>query len=685
MHLVFNKSSKGYVYVYLMESTRDPKTGKITKRLVKNYGRRDVLEKENPGLLEELKERYKPRAQRAYESQRAAICTQEHVDELVSADTVVDMQLDSFNYGWLVLKWLWTSELKLDKPFNYLSNTKYEYTKNKKGESNGAFSLNTIGSMLVFRKALGGASILSSYQYRSNYLGMPKESLSQSEMYRVLSMFEESRDYIVSALNRTLDKKLGSDRYSMLFYDVTNTYFECPMTDEERGIEMPDYQEKLLSMIYEAINDNELGFDDVIEDGVVNLNRVPNDFLEKVEKQKIRYLRQRGPSKEHREDLPLISIVLVIDKFGIPVDYAVFPGNMSEYTSMEPVIKGLKEKYQIDEAIVVADRGLNSAKNLKMIQDNGMGFIVAQKISQLGKDVTNDITDPTGYVSLPTKDNTEFRYKIIGNFEKKGAESSINTTLVVTFDEKRKRRDDAIIDLYLRTLDGKIQTNTKVKPSKSGWRSLAEINSVGGEIKGVDQKALKKKRALAGYAGFVFKTPVSSSGSANEVTADQVAGLYGKLNAIERCFRIMKSNLGLRPVYVRKAEHIKAHVLFCFLALVIICYLERMLHAQGHMLSIDQIITVLNKMTVVKISSRKVYEFDEPIYGVERTFKGSEAEYLYVNPETKERSMIPLSHAHYYILKCVGLRVLPARVSKTSLCGCLRTKFRAPPGGSLYL
>ena len=193
MHLVFNKSSKGYVYVYLMESTRDPNTGKITKRLVKNYGRRDVLEKENPRLLEELKERYKPRAQRAYESQRAAICTQEHVDELVSADTVVDMQLDSFNYGWLVLKWLWTSELKLDKPFNYLSNTKYEYTKNKKGENNGAFSLNTIGSMLVFRKALGGASILSSYQYRSNYLGMPKESLSQSEMYPLFDILNHRR------------------------------------------------------------------------------------------------------------------------------------------------------------------------------------------------------------------------------------------------------------------------------------------------------------------------------------------------------------------------------------------------------------------------------------------------------------------------------------------------------------
>ena len=166
---------------------------------------------------------------------------------------------------------------------------------------------------------------------------------------------------------------------------------------------------------------------------------------------------------------------------------------------------------------------------------------------------------------------------------------------------------------------------------------------------------------------------------------DYVACVYEKLIAIERNLKFMKSKFDLRSMQLRKDEHISANELFNFLALVILCYLERRLHEQGHMLSIDQIITVLNKMNVVKISSRKVYEFDEPIYGVQRTFNGSEGEYLYVNPGTEEHSAIPLSHAHYYILKCLGLKALPARVSKTSLCGCLRTKFRAPSEGSINL
>ncbi len=115
--------------------------------------------------------------------------------------------------------------------------------------------------MLVLIKALGGASILSSYQSRSNYLGMPKENLSLSEIYRVLGMFANSKDYIVSALRRTLDKKLGSDNYSMVFYDITNSYVDCLVTDTKPIDEMPQYQGKLISMKNEALKDHELGFD----------------------------------------------------------------------------------------------------------------------------------------------------------------------------------------------------------------------------------------------------------------------------------------------------------------------------------------------------------------------------------------------------------------------------------------
>ena len=685
MHLVFNKSSKGYVYVYLMESTRDPKTGKITKRLVKNYGRRDILEKDNPGLLEELKERYKPRAQRAYESQRAAICTQEHVDELVSADTVVDMQLDSFNYGWLVLKRLWTSELNLDKPFNYLSNTKYEYTKNKQGQNNGAFSLNTIGSMLVLIKALGGASILSSYQSRSNYLGMPKENLSLSEIYRVLSMFANSKDYIVSALRRTLDKKLGGDNYSMVFYDITNSYVDCLVTDTKPIDEMPKYQGKLISMKNEALKDHELGFDGVNDEAVVDSKSCSRDFLEQRLKQKISSSRHTDASKASRENEPHKSVVLVINKYGIPVDYAVFHGSMSEDNSMEQVIKGFQDKYQIKEAIVVADQDLDLAKKLRMIEDSGMGYIVAKNISQLDKDVLKDITDQSGYISLPTSDNTERSYKIIANLKKNDAQSSVHSTLLVTFDENRKRRDEAIIDGYMGILNDKVQTNTKDRASNSSGSLFSDVTNSSDDLKVLDERALRMKHQLSGYTAYIFKTPDSPKSSECYDSKEDVACVYEKLIAIERNLKFMKSKFDLRSKHLRKDEHISANELFNFLALVILCYLERRLHEQGHMLSIDQIITVLNKMNVVKISSRKVYEFDEPIYGVQRTFNGSEGEYLYVNLGTEEHSVIPLSHAHYYILKCLGLKALPARVSKTSLCGCLRTKFRAPSEGSINL
>lgn len=73
-------------------------------------------------------------------------------------------------------------------------------------------------------------------------------------------------------------------------------------------------------------------------------------------------MRMRGPSKEHRSDLPLVSIALVIDKNGFPMDFEVFKGNSSEYRTMESTIRKLKDKYNIGHAIVVADRGLNSAE-----------------------------------------------------------------------------------------------------------------------------------------------------------------------------------------------------------------------------------------------------------------------------------------------------------------------------------
>ena len=79
--------------------------------------------------------------------------------------------------------------------------------------------------------------------------------------------------------------------------------------------------------------------------------------------------RTKRPSKEHRYDLLLISIAMIVDENAIPVDFEVYSGCKSEYRSMPPKIKNMKEKYGIKDVIVVADRGINSVNNLKMLLD----------------------------------------------------------------------------------------------------------------------------------------------------------------------------------------------------------------------------------------------------------------------------------------------------------------------------
>ena len=178
-------------------------------------------------------------------------------------------------------------------------------------------------------------------------------------------MFANSKDYIVSALRRTLDKKLGSDHYSMVLYDITNSYVDCPVTDAKPIDGMPKYQGKLISMKNEALKDYELGFDEVNDEALVDSKSCASDFLEQRRMQKISSSRHTDASKEHREDEPHKSVVLVINKYGIPVDYAVLHGSMSEDNSMDQVIKGFQDKYQIKETIVVADQDLELSEKTK--------------------------------------------------------------------------------------------------------------------------------------------------------------------------------------------------------------------------------------------------------------------------------------------------------------------------------
>ena len=90
---------------------------------------------------------------------------------------------------------------------------------------------------------------------------------------------------------------------------------------------------------------------------------------------------------------------MIVDENGIPVDFEVYSGCKSEYRGMPSKIKNMKEKYGINDVIVVADRGINSVDNLKMLLDQGYGFIVAQKVTNLGEKICEKIFDDEGYTT----------------------------------------------------------------------------------------------------------------------------------------------------------------------------------------------------------------------------------------------------------------------------------------------
>lgn len=118
-----------------------------------------------------------------------------------------------------------------------------------------------------------------------------------------------------------------------MFYDVTNTYFESALTDEERGYEQMDYHERLFDALIEEVEAGNLKAS-LLEEDEIDLCKIPSDVWARIKSKKLRYLRMCDPSKEHRTDLPLVSVALVMDKNGFPMDFEVFAGNSSEFKTM---------------------------------------------------------------------------------------------------------------------------------------------------------------------------------------------------------------------------------------------------------------------------------------------------------------------------------------------------------------
>ena len=667
-----------YVYVKLIEGYRDGK--RVRHRVVKNFGRLDALEKEDPNAFEKLKAQFDSKNA---DRQAAALARAEKARSILSTylgDASIERELPLLRYGHYALKAIWEGDLALKQKIDY---------EQKVGPAVD-FNFNSVISHLVFQKAMNPASVLSTFQQQDEYLGAPLQGIPLDACYQALDFLKENKDGLFKWVNRQMDKKFGRDRASLVFYDVTNAYFETPLTDAEKGLLNQDFIEYLEDEVRKAIatQSPELDVDAITdENGAIDLSRVPRDFIENLSTDELpAYQRMRGPSKEHRTDLPLVSVALVIDKNGIPMDFEVFAGNSSEFKTMATAIAKLKTKHSLQDAIVVADRGLNSTDNLSMLQKKKLGFLMAQKVSQFSGEIRRKMLDLDAYSPINPENPNGAKFRTIENWKRKGASgNSIECTLVLTWDAKRKARDEAILDVWVDLV--RKRKGQKLSSRRPAWAAIAETDDKAKEriITGIDEKAVEARRQLCGFAAMVYddapeEKAGDEAGAAGECKPRQrldgreIASQYHRLNQIEDCFRVMKSNIGLRPMFVRTSNHIKGHVTLCVLALLMLRLIQIRLKEKDTPMSINTLCRTLHEATLMaQEGGTDGLTFFRCSYG-ERLRKGRE--------RMKEEDLLALVKTEGQrnhlkeILGAVGLTLPPTACSTKELATCLRTRFK---------
>lgn len=280
--------------------------------------------------------------------------------------------------------------------------------------------------------------------------------------------------------------------------------------------------------------------------------------------------RRKGPSKENRRD-PIIGLGLLLDSHQIPIGMKMYPGNKSEKPILREVIKELKENNNIEgRTIHVADKGLNCAQNIAFSKKNGDGYLFSKSVKSLPEKekvwvlLDNDwkeVKDSNGKIIYKYKsciDKFPYTFEFEGNKKTVYMSEKRLLTYNPTLASKKRYEINKLIE--------KAHNLTMSKAKRSDFGEAGKyINYTDDEGKkaqiSINTQAIEKDIKYAGYNLLVT----------SEINMDDIDiySTYHNLWRIEESFRIMKSDLDARPVFVQKENTIKGHFLICYLAVLL--------------------------------------------------------------------------------------------------------------------
>lgn len=321
--------------------------------------------------------------------------------------------------------------------------------------------------------------------------------------------------------------------------------------------------------------------------------------------------RRKGPSKENRKE-PVVGMGLLLDANQIPVGMKLYPGNESEKPVIRDIIDGMKQRSGINgKTVQIADKGLNCAENIIHAVRDGNGYIFSKSVKQLPETEKTwvllendykDVTDKNGKLLYRIKECTDvFSYSHTDSSGKKHS-VKLDEKRVATFNPQLAKKQ-------------KLEINKQVEKAKSLRASEAKKSEYGDSAKYVtfiatDKKGnetgdkvkvimnndkIKKDLELAGYNLLVT--------SELKMSASEIYSAYHNLWRIEESFRIMKSQLDARPVYLQKEDTITGHFLICYLTVLLSRILQFKILKEAY--CSEDLFNFMRKFRAVKISDTK--------------------------------------------------------------------------------
>ena len=548
MYLKACPSHKGKIYLSFVQGYRD-EHGKVKQRTIQKLGYLDDLKKEFKDPVSHFKEIAKQK-------------TKDEVTEYTIKNLntkIIDDGNSEKNLGYIIFK----------KIYNELNISSFLNDKNKKLKIN--YNLNDIFKLLVFSRILFPNSKLATYNNKEIFFDT--FDFSEQDMYRSFDYLSSYKDELLTLLWNNTKESYNRDT-SITYYDTTNYYFEISYNDE--------------------------------------------DILDEKGKIIKKGQRKKGPSKEHRKT-PIIQMGLLMDKNTIPMYYDLFPGNESEKLQMRPTLKKTKAKFGINRTIIVADRGQNTSDNTVFIagkndddHTNHDGYVYGRSILGAHKELkewalTQDdfiydkMYDENGKLITYKEIIKDENGKIIGCEEKpaffkhksriyakkvqikKNGKRNVTYLIyqkqMIYYSKKYADRQKHLRELAVEKAKDLINNPTKYTQATS-YGCTKYINNISfdeetGEIKegknlSLKLDKIKEEEKYDGYYSIVT--------SEKNLTDKEIRDIYKGLWKIEETFKITKSELETRPVYVWTEKSIETHFLSCFVSLFLIRLLEQKLN-----------------------------------------------------------------------------------------------------------